>query len=151
MEIKTSLFGEQVIDPDTIITFPQGIPGFEDNTTYKLFHQEGNEIIFWLQSLEDENLGFSVADPRHFNINYLFVLSDEEEQLLQLTDINDLAFLLILQKNDNDEGKPTIKGSLTSPLIINTKARLGAQKILPRVEQSITLIEQNPEIQVAEV
>lgn len=151
MEIKTSLFGEQVIDPDTIITFPQGIPGFENNTTYKLFHQEGNEIIFWLQALDDENLGFSVADPRHFNINYLFLLSDEEEQLLQLTDINDLAFLLILQKSDNDDGKPTIKGSLTSPLIINTKSRLGVQKILPRVEQSITLIEQNPEIQVAEI
>ena len=151
MEIKTSLFGEQVIDPDTIITFPQGIPGFEDNKTYKLFHQEGNEIIYWLQSLDDENLGFSVADPIHFNINYLFVLSDAEEQLLQLTDVSDLAFLLILQRNELQGGKPMIKGSLTSPLIVNTKTRLAIQKILPQVEQSITLIEQNPEINVTEI
>ena len=150
MEIRTSLFGEQIIDPDTVITFPQGIPGFEDKTTYKLFHQEGNEIIFWLQSVDDAELGFSVADPANFKINYLFVLTDEEEQLLQLTDINDLAFLLILQKNDNEGDKPVIKGTLTSPLVINTKTRLGIQKIIPRIEQSITLIEQIPEISVTE-
>ncbi|MDO9103952.1 MAG: flagellar assembly protein FliW [Methylovulum sp.] len=151
MEIRTSLFGEQIIDPNTVITFPQGIPGFEDKTAYKLFHQDGNEIIYWLQSLDDEDLGFSVADPAHFNINYLFVLTDEEEQLLKLSDINDLAFLLILQKNENDGQQPMIKGTLSSPLVINTKTRLGIQKILPRIEQSITLIEQNPNISVTEV
>jgi flagellar assembly factor FliW len=151
MEIRTSLFDEQIIiDPDTVITFPQGIPGFEGQTTYKLFHQEGNEIIYRLQSLDDEELCFSVADPANFNINYLFVLTDEEEKLLDLSDINDLAFLLILQKNNNDDGKPVIKGSLTSPLVINTKTRLGIQKIIPRVEQSITLVEQSPEINVTE-
>ncbi|MDP2903083.1 MAG: flagellar assembly protein FliW [Methylovulum sp.] len=150
MEIRTSLFGEQIIDPNTVITFPLGIPGFEDKTTYKLFHQEGNEIIYWLQSVDDAELGFSVADPANFKINYLFILADEEEQLLQLTDINDLAFLLILQKNENEGDKPVIKGTLTSPLVINTKTRLGIQKIIPRIEQSITLIEQTPEISVTE-
>lgn len=150
MEIRTSLFGAQLIDPETVITFPQGIPGFEDKTTYKLFKEEENEIIFWLQSVDDADLGFSVADPAEFNINYLFTLSDEEEQLLQLSDVNDLAFLLILQKNENIGDKPMIKGTLTSPLVINTKTRLAIQKIIPRIEQSITLIEQSPEIQVIE-
>lgn len=150
MEIRTSLFGAQLIDPETVITFPQGIPGFEDKTTYKLFKEEENEIIFWLQSVDDADLGFSVADPAEFNINYLFTLSDEEEQLLQLSDVNDLAFLLILQKNENTGDKPMIKGTLTSPLVINTKTRLAIQKIIPRIEQSITLIEQSPEIQVIE-
>lgn len=150
MEIRTSLFGAQIIDPETVITFPQGIPGFEDKTTYKLFKEEENEIIFWLQSVDDADLGFSVADPAEFNINYLFTLSDEEEQLLQLSDVNDLAFLLILQKNENIGDKPMIKGTLTSPLVINTRTRLAIQKIIPRIEQSITLIEQSPEIQVIE-
>lgn len=150
MEIRTSLFGAQLIDPETVITFPQGIPGFEDKTTYKLFKEEENEIIFWLQSVDDADLGFSVADPAEFNINYLFTLSDEEEQLLQLSDVNDLAFLLILQKNENIGDKPMIKGTLTSPLVINTRTRLAIQKIIPRIEQSITLIEQSPEIQVIE-
>ncbi|MCF7986885.1 MAG: flagellar assembly protein FliW [Methylovulum sp.] len=150
MEIRTSLFGAQLIDPETVITFPQGIPGFEDKTIYKLFKEEENEIIFWLQSVDDADLGFSVADPAEFNINYLFTLTDEEEQLLQLNDVNDLAFLLILQKNENSGDKPMIKGTLTSPLVINTKTRLAIQKIIPRIEQSITLIEQSPEIQVTE-
>lgn len=148
MEIRTSLFGEQTIDPNTVLTFPQGIPGFEDNTTYKLFTQEGSEIIYWLQSLDNEDLGFSVADPADFNINYLFELTDEEEQLLNLSDVDDVACLLILQKNENDDGKPVIKGSLASPLVINTKTRLGMQKTIPHLEQNITLIEPNPAINV---
>jgi flagellar assembly factor FliW len=150
MEIRTRLFGEQIIDPDTIITFPNGIPGFEDKHSYKLFAQEGSEVTFWLQSLDDEELGFSVADPIHFKINYLFELSDEEEQLLHLDDMNDLMLLLILQKNKNSNEQPVIKSTLNEPLVINTKSRLAMQKIMPHYEQSITLIQQAPEINVTE-
>ena len=40
MEIKSKTFGVQSVDPDTIITFPNGIPGFESDTRFKFFHQE---------------------------------------------------------------------------------------------------------------
>ncbi len=36
MEIKSSFLGEQSIDSNTIITFPNGILGFEDQTRFKL-------------------------------------------------------------------------------------------------------------------
>ena len=70
MEIKSKLLGEQAVDPDTIITFPHGIPGFESDTRFKFFHQEGSNIVFWLQSVDNEEVLFSVAHPTHFNINY---------------------------------------------------------------------------------
>jgi len=138
MEIKSSIFGEQTIDPSTIINFPNGIPGFEDQTRFKLFHQEGdNPLIFWLQSLDDESLVFSVAQPSIFNINYDFTLSDTEEAILGIEDISDVLILIMLHKESSDQS--AIKRSIKSPLIINSAKRIGLQKILIQVDQSITL------------
>ncbi|MGZ8172554.1 MULTISPECIES: flagellar assembly protein FliW [Methylobacter] len=149
MEIKSSFFGEQTIDPSTIISFPNGIPGFEDQTRFKLFHQEGgNPLIFWLQSLDDESLMFSVAQPSMFNINYNVVLNDAEEATLGIEDTADALILIILLKDESDQ--PTVKGSIKSPLIINSAKRIGLQKVLTQVEQSITLTDVSNEINVSE-
>lgn len=152
MEIKSSLFGKQTIDPDTIIHFPKGIPGFENETQFKLFHQADKPIIFWLQSVQDELLAFSVAPPSLFNINYNFMLSDAEESLLQIDKVEDVIILILLHKDENqDSHQPTIKGSIKSPLIINTVKRIGLQKVLLNTEQSITLTESSNQIAVSEV
>ena len=153
MEIQSKLLGNQQVNPETIITFPHGIPGFEDQTRFKLFHQEGSEIVFWLQAVDRPDLTFSVANPLLFGINYNFVLTDEEEKLLQATSSDDLIILIVLHKDaeQNELGKPVIKGSIKSPLLINRDKRVGYQKVLSVVEQSITLIEKINEIHLKEV
>src|SRR5664279_2470175 len=126
MEIKSSFFGEQSIDSNTIITFPNGIPGFEDQTRFKLFHQEGdNPLIFWLQSLDDESLVFSVAQPSIFNINYDFALNDAEEATLGIDDAADTLILIMLHKDTSNQ--LAIKGFIRSPLVINSTKRIGLQ------------------------
>jgi len=164
MEIKSSFFGEQSIDPSTIINFPNGIPGFENQTRFKLFHQEGdNPLIFWLQSLDYESLVLSVAQPSIFNINYSFVLNDAEEATLGIEDPADILILIILHKDESDQpsiktaiqslkthalsllgatsDQPAIKGAIRSPLVINSAKRIGLQKVLTQMDQSITLTE----------
>jgi flagellar assembly factor FliW len=153
MEILSKLLGEQNIDPDTIITFPQGIPGFEDQTRFKLFHQEGSEIVHWLQAVDKADLTLSVSHPQLFNINYSFVLTDAEEKLLQAANSNELIILIVLHKDNehNPSGEPVIKGSIKSPILINSEKRIGYQKVLAEIEQSITLIEKQNQINLAEV
>lgn len=153
MEIKSRAFGEQQIDQNTSIYFPDGIPGFEDQTSFQLYQQEGSEIVYLLQSSLNDDLAFSVAHPSHFNINYNFGLTNEEETTLAIESADDLLILLILHRDDSPESssQPTIKGSIKSPLIINTKKRIGIQKFLAAIEQSITLTEKNNEIEVSEV
>lgn len=151
MEIQSKLLGNQDINPDTIITFPRGIPGFEDQTRFKLFHQEGSEIVYWLQAVDNAELTFSVAHPAHFNINYNFTLTDDEEALLKIDEGDDLLILILLHKdNEQENGKPTIKGSIKAPLLINSNKRIGYQKVLVTIEQSITLTEKVSEIDVSE-
>ncbi|MGD0960285.1 MAG: flagellar assembly protein FliW [Methylomonas sp.] len=153
MEIQSKLLGEQEIDPDSIITFPLGIPGFEDQTRFKLFHQEGGEIVYWLQAVDDGDITIPVSSPLLFNINYDFTLTDEEEQLLRVTNSQQLIILIVMHKDmgQGDSGRPVIKGSIKSPLLINIEKRLGYQKVLSSVEQSITLIEKRNEIHLLEV
>jgi flagellar assembly factor FliW len=142
MEIQSKLLGSQQVNPDSIITFPRGLPGFENRTRFQLFHQEGSDIVYWLQSLDDDNLTFSVAHPLHFHINYNFVLTDEETKLLEAETPEDLLILILLhQDEDQENGTPTIKGSIKSPLLINSKKRVGYQKVMVLFEQSITLTE----------
>ncbi len=152
MEIKSKTSLEQTIDPDTIIHFPNGIPGFEDQIKFQLYNQKDSKIVFLLQS-QDNNIAFSVAHPSHFNINYNFVLTDEEQKILEIESFDDLLILIILDKDDSPDasGQPTVKGSLNSPILINIKKRIGLQKLLEAVEQSITLTEKNSEIEVSEI
>ena len=153
MEIKTRFFGNQTIDSDSIITFPKGIPGFDDLKHYKLFHKEGSDKIFWLQSVKDERLSFSVTQPGHFKINYRFMLTDDEQATLQADETSELIFLILLHQEENQtssDQQPTVKGSINSPLVINTTSRIGIQKNLRNVEQSVILSEENNQIDVSE-
>ncbi|WP_340122408.1 flagellar assembly protein FliW [Methylobacter svalbardensis] len=114
-----------------------------------MFHQEGdNPLIFWLQSLDDESLTFSVAQPSIFNINYNFVLNDAEEATLGIEDTADTLILIILHKDESDQS--TIKGAIKSPLVINCTKRIGLQKVLVQIDQSTTLTEAGNEINVFE-
>jgi len=148
MDIKSTFLGTQSVDADSVITFPNGIPGFEDQTRFKFFHEEGNDLIYWMQSLDNDDLLFSVALPERFKINYNFLLTDAEEELLEVENIEDLLLFIILQKSEDEAEKPAIKGSITSPLIINTKSKMAMQKVLPKVEQSITLTDTSHEVSV---
>lgn len=151
MDIQSKQLGTQEIASDGIIHFPRGLPGFEEQKRFRLCREDGSEIVYWLQAVDDESLTFSVAHPAHFNINYNFVLTDEEEALLELQNVDDLLILILLHKDDEGAGhKPTIKGSIKAPLVINIEKRIGLQKVLATIEQSITLTEKVSEIAVSE-
>lgn len=140
MLVKTAVFGEQTIDPSTAITFPNGMPGFEDCKRFKLFHQEGSApVVYWLQSLDRAEVMFSVADPADFGINYEFSLTEEESGLLGQGNPEDLLVLTLLYKDEAAGAQ--IKGSIKSPLIVNVNTLKGLQKLLVDIEPSVTVKE----------
>ena len=143
MKISTAFFGHQEIDPESLITFPKGIPGLEGETSFKLFSEEGSPTVMWLQSVNDVDVVFSVASPATFNLGYELILSDEEVELIGLEAPEDVEVLVILHKNqersEGDEEVTAASGNIHAhikgPLLINTKSRLGMQKALAEVER----------------
>ncbi|GLS04268.1 flagellar assembly factor FliW [Chitiniphilus shinanonensis] len=126
MQIIKTRFGEVAVDPNTILTFPRGLPGFEQFTRFKLLHEDKPQPkVLWLQSLDDENLAFSVVTSELLGVNYQIQLSDDECQLLELENPDDVTLLLVLAKQES--GQP-FSANTQAPLVINVKSRLGLQK-----------------------
>ena len=147
MKFHSTQFGMQEVDPESILTFPKGMPGFEGSTRYKLFHddQEQQVVVHWLQSIDEPDVAFALVDPAVFGLNYEFVLTDEEEQLLKMESVDDIAVLLIAYKPQPDaDSKANINANINGPIVLNMRSRLGLQKILVGPEADITLKSKKP-------
>lgn len=139
MQIDTR-FGLQEIDPDSILNFPGGLPGFEDLRHYKLFHEEGTHTLLYLQSVEDPGVQFPLVDPDHFQVNYEITLNDEELSQLQLEDPSEAVILVTVSRADDSEGaEGGLRANFMGPIILNTKARTGMQKSLNNISGSVVI------------
>lgn len=50
-----------------IITFPQGIPGFERYTKYTIFHKQENQSrVYWIESVDSPKVTFILVDPTDY-------------------------------------------------------------------------------------
>lgn len=130
MKIDIAKFGlnDVPVNPDAVFSFPQGLLGFEDARRFTLFHEEGQPTVFWLQSLDDPQLAFSVVSPEAIDVQYEMVLSEEDCALIDLKDPADVVVIVILYREEADNGK--IAANTRSPLVLNTRSRLGMQKVL---------------------
>jgi len=138
MQVDTR-FGKVEVDPDTVLTFPQGLPGFENLTRFTLLHEEGATTIFWLQSVEDPDVQFSVTDPNSFRVNYQITLQDDEAELLELTDVADATVMVMLSRDEATDPS-AIKANFMGPLVINSKSRKGFQKALNQIEGFVNIV-----------
>ena len=138
MKITSPMLGEVDVSPERILDFPAGLPGFEGNTRFTLLHAEGDAPkVFLLQSLDDTAVAFSVTTPDVLGLNYEFTLSDDEVAALQLASADDACVLLIVSR-DEDTTAP-LRASLMAPVVLNTTTRRGLQKIIGKVDTSVTL------------
>lgn len=145
-------FGELSIDPSRIITFPNGIPGFENYTRWTLFHELNDQgepvsgVVIHLQSLDNEKVMLSLTEPNLFGFNFELVLSDDEVNELKVENAGDVLVLTTLSEKDVTAQALAAKdivskiyvplspehmyANLAAPILINIKSRLGMQKIL---------------------
>ena len=128
MKIITRDFGELEIDEKTIITFPEGIIGFEQTKRYALLSPVGDgKYPMWLQSVESAEPCFVVYDPTLVCPDYRFEISDEEQELLNM-DENTPHIMLAVAIVPDDYRKTTI--NLRCPIVLNLRDNVAAQVIL---------------------
>lgn len=140
MKIETYLFGAVEVSPEKIINFPNGLVGFEQSKRFMLAHAEGTEqpASYTLQSLDEPTLAFEIVDPTTLGFNYELALNDADNALLQSPAAEDVLVMQVLFKQEED-GKARITPSLRAPLLINTTARIGMQKVMETLRSNITL------------
>lgn len=125
MEIETRDFGVIEIEKDDVITFVQPVFGFDNLKQYViLYNQVECPEFAWLQSVEDKDTCFVLADPRILKDEYKPALPSELEKTLG----EGTRLIWLMTVVQEDFLKSTV--NLRSPIIVNTQAKLGTQIIL---------------------
>jgi len=141
MHIESPVFGPLEVNPEKIIEFPAGLPGFANCHRFAFVEEGAQGNVLQMQSMDDPQIVFSVTDPAALGVNYEFVLNDAEVDALQLAAAEDATVAVIVRKRDG-EGSPAeagLKANFMAPLVINMKARRGLQKVLEYVGCDVTL------------
>lgn len=140
MKVETYLFGAIEVSPEKVINFPNGLVGFEQSKRFMLAHEENKEhpASYTLQSLDEPTLAFQIVDPTTLGFNYELALNDAENALLQSPAPEDVAVMQVLFRQE-EGGKASITPNLRAPLVINTRARVGLQKVMENLRPNIIL------------
>ena len=123
---ETSRFGPLEVSDNRIINFPAGLPGFSQLNRYVLLDYKDTSLK-WLQSIDDPQVAFIVADPKTVSGEGTIAFGDDVVRFLQIEKEEDLAVLIILRVED---GK--VVANLNGPLAINSSRMLGVQAVIDR-------------------
>jgi flagellar assembly factor FliW len=132
VQLSSVLLGPLEIRPETIFTFPAGLPGFVSLRNFALVETQRDDLV-WLQSVDDPELTFLLADP--------FALVPGFEVDLPPADL--AAFgaaegaLLVLAVAQLEGGVP-VTANLQSPIVLDRDRRLGRQVVLPDSRYGMT-------------
>ena len=126
-------FGELDYSSEAVFHFPEGIPAFEEQTSFVFLEQSQTHPLVFMQSLVNPGLCFIavpglVADP-----TYHPDLSPEDLALLGLPPQpspqtrSDILCLTLVTLSEHAD--PTV--NLASPIVLNLRNHKGVQAILP--------------------
>lgn len=127
MQAPTLYMGSIKYTPEQVLTFPKGLPGFEEERRFLLLRPEPGVPLSYLQSLQEEALSWLLADPFAFYPDYRFTLPDADRQDLEVERTEDLLILAIVTTRGQLH-EATV--NLKAPLVINMARRIGKQVIL---------------------
>jgi len=123
----TTLLGEIQVEEKDMIDFPSGIPGFDHLRKFVILQPEAAKPFAFLQSVEEKDLSFIVADPFEFYPGYEFTLAEADQQFLEVSAPEDVAvYCIVTAKTSLAEATM----NLLAPVVINISKRIGKQIVL---------------------
>lgn len=132
--IKTKGLGDVEVDSKDIITFPEGLYGFENAKKFVLLsgNNEGNSFM-WLQFAGNCEPRFVVIDPFKVFSNY----NIPEKEISPLIKLDKEENLRVLAITTVTKGAKSIYVNLKCPIVINARENIAAQIILDNEDYPI--------------
>lgn len=128
MLLKTRHFGEIEIDEDSVLTFKDGVLGFENVKKYVLINDKDESSLFkWLQGVDEPNLAFVLINPYSIRKDYDITLEQSVLNDLSIKKEEDvLIFSIVVVPEDITK----LSMNLKAPIIINACRKTGKQLVL---------------------
>ena len=108
-----------------VVTFPDGLPGFESCRQFVLLSPEDGAPLGCLEALDTPHPSFLVIDPCTVLKRYRKVLNQADRLRLSVVD-DDLLLWLAIVVLDQDESASV---NLRAPIVINPRLMVGFQVI----------------------
>lgn len=126
--IRHRLTGSTDIDESAVLTFPQGLPGFEAYRRWVLAGEE-DSAIRWLLCADDEHIALPVTDPLLVDPDYAPHLPPDTLAAVGAAGPEEVVLLVVLILPRG--GRPWRgTANLLAPLVIHPATRLGRQVVL---------------------
>ena len=130
MKAETRLFGTIDVADEKIITMERGMIGFHDLTHFALIFDEEKKDrkfkIMWLQSMDDGDIAFPVADPTQIKEDYNPLVNEEIiAPLGEMTKENTYILVTVTVPKKVEDFSINLK----APIIVNTNTNKAAQII----------------------
>lgn len=135
MQLNTKHFGTVEIEESGIITFGEGLPGFEKSKKFVLLASGDESSPFkWLQSVDDPQLAFALVDPFVIKKDYEVNITDEVIQAVGIEKAEDVIIYSVVVVPENIS---QMSMNLRAPLVINLKNKKGIQVVLDSDRYSV--------------
>lgn len=130
MKAVTRLFGTIDVADEKIITMEKGMIGFPNLTHFALIFDEEKKDkkfkIMWLQSMDDGEVAFPVADPIQIKEDYKPLVNEEIiAPLGDMTEENTYILVTVTVPKRVEDFSVNLK----APIVINMATNKGAQII----------------------
>lgn len=128
MTTLTARFGTIEYGELDVVTFPLGLPGFENHRRFVIINHKDGSPFRWLQSVEDGALAFLVVDPATFFSDYAPEMDESDSQFLSLTETTPrLVYTIVTIPKGNPEAMTL---NLAGPIVVNAQNRVAKQIVL---------------------
>lgn len=128
MNVASTRFGPFDVPRESLLTFPSGLLGFPEWTSYVILDHDTDAPFKWLHCVEEASLAFVVIDPALFNPNYQVTISPEARVEVGGNETDELSLAVILTVPSDDPSAMT--ANLRGPLLLNHRTRLCKQLVL---------------------
>lgn len=115
------------IDEKDVLTFPEGLVGFEEYKRYGLYSVAEEEPFFRLQYLKAEEVGFVVVDPLLIMPDYDFEVDNDTIELLGIETPESLQLFSIVTVHSDFR---RMTANLLAPILVNRDNRMARQIVL---------------------
>lgn len=134
MTIESDRFGTIDLEDRKLISFPVGLPGFEELREFIILEINESKPLYWLQSIENKHVCLPAVIPFEFMDDYFLEIRDHELDELKIESKSDLLIMNIVVIPE-DITKMT--ANMAAPIVVNAKLGIGKQIIIDAKELPI--------------
>lgn len=124
---QNAKFGEVTVGRDEVVTFPNGLPGFERCKRYGMIALEEETPFLRLLSMDNPSVGFVLINPLLIWPEYDPQIGKEDLEGLEISSAEELVVYCIVTLSPVPQ---QVTANLKGPVLINTRSQQARQMIL---------------------